>query len=126
MQIKLGQVILFSADVSRLVKFYQEFFGLSVIGEINPEWTVMNAGLVEIAFHRIGEQYLETMTEDFKADSNVKFVFEVDTDLIAFRKSLLDKNVDLGEIKQFPGADYIVCDGQDPEGNVFQLKQTLL
>ena len=39
------------------------------------------------------------------------------------REQLLNQHVPMREIKTFDNYDYCLCDGEDPEGNVFQLKQ---
>jgi hypothetical protein len=36
---------------------------------------------------------------------------------------LLDKNVPMKTIKTFDDYNYWLCEGKDPEGNTFQLKQ---
>ncbi|MGC4103785.1 VOC family protein [Ferruginibacter sp.] len=126
MQASLKTIIIFCADVEKLVQFYQQYFGLTIMGEANAHWTVLDAGAVQLAFHKIGEQFMPSSTAEFKVqDSNVKLVFEIDTDLAAFRQTLLDKKVAMGDIKHFTGAAYIACDGKDPEGNIFQLVQQL-
>ena len=125
MPVRLNKIIFFCTDVLRLVDFYRSNFGFQVVGEVDMHWTVLNAGTIEIAFHRIGDQYLSESTELMGENTNVKLVFNLDIDLIQFRKNLLDKKIALGEIKKFDGSNYIVCDGQDPEGNVFQLMQTV-
>lgn len=126
MQVRLEKIIIFCADVDKLVRFYQDCFQLTIIGEPDSNWTVLETGSVQIAFHKIGEEYLTTSPEAFKiTDSNVKIVFEIDSDLVSFRESLLGKKVDAGDIRQFPGFSYRFCDGQDPEGNVFQVIQNI-
>ena len=39
------------------------------------------------------------------------------------REALLARGVPMGEIKSYPGLTGPLCDGRDPEGNVFQLSQ---
>lgn len=126
MQTKLQSIIIFCADVEKLTNFYISNFGLTIDGVANNNWTVLNAGAVQLAFHKIGEQYLSVPPEQFRIeDSNVKIVFEVNSNLEELRKVLLSRNISIGEVKQFPGYPYAVCDGNDPEGNVFQLIQKL-
>ncbi len=121
----LEQIIVFCADVNRLVHFYQDCFGLEPEGEPDDQWRVMKAGPAKIAFHKIGDAWLDGKPEDFRADSNTKLVFVTGNDLAAFREELVSKQAAMGEIVQFPGVDFLVCDGHDPEGNVFQVKQYL-
>lgn len=59
-------------------------------------------------------------------ESNTKLVFEIKEELTSLRQELINKGVALREIKSFPGFDYLLCDGEDPEGNVFQLAQKLI
>ncbi len=125
MQAKLDKIIIFCADVERLVHFYRDHFGFSILGDTDKTWTVLDTGQTQIAFHKIGDQYLSNSEAPFQADSNVKLVFQIDEDLGLFRKNLLENKVDLDEIKQFPGYPYRTCDGRDPEGNVFQFVEYL-
>jgi predicted enzyme related to lactoylglutathione lyase len=121
MQIALYRIILFGQNIVKLKDFYTENFGLTIAEEIKDEWGVLKAGQMEIAFHKIGDAY-QTAGE-FKATSNTKLVFKVETDLTALRERLIGDGVLLGEIKSFAGINALFCDGEDPEGNVFQLEQ---
>jgi hypothetical protein len=56
-------------------------------------------------------------------ESNTKLVFEIEENIYVMRELLLQKNVKMREVKQFDGSDYLLCDGEYPEGNVFQLQQ---
>jgi hypothetical protein len=124
MTVTFNRIIIFCGDVNSLKVFYEGNFGFRVIEEITDEWVVLSAGFVEIAFHRIGEAYRNN-NEPFHADSNTKLVFEINGDIVAFRETLLKNGVQLNEIKSFKGFDYLLCDGEDPEGNIFQLKQII-
>ena len=122
MEITFNRVIIFCGDVNKLKTFYQDYFGFRLVEEIKDEWAVLNTGQTEIAFHKIGDAYRNN-DQPFRADSNTKLVFEISGDLEAFREDLLAKAVLVKEIKSFKGFDFILCDGEDPEGNVFQVKQ---
>ncbi len=125
MNISLNRIILFSKNVEGLRDFYMQHFNFKMVQEISGEWVVLNAGQMEIAFHKIGSDFTKENDEPFRVDSNTKLVFNIDSDLSAFREGLLGQGVALREIKSFPGFDYLLCDGEDPEGNVFQLSQKL-
>jgi hypothetical protein len=71
-----------------------------------------------------GAAYFPENGEPFKAESNTKIVFEVAEGLPALRESLLQKGVLLHDIKSFEPSLSLYCDGEDIEGNVFQLAQT--
>ena len=53
-----------------------------------------------------------------------KIVFSVTRELNDLRAELIRKGVPMGRIKSYPGLTGPLCDGTDPEGNVFQLEQT--
>lgn len=125
MNISLNRIILFSKNVEGLKNFYMQHFNFKLVQEISGEWVVLNAGQMEIAFHKIGSDFTKENDEPFRVDSNTKLVFNIDSDLSAFGENLLRQGVALREIKSFPGFDYLLCDGEDPEGNVFQLSQKL-
>jgi len=125
MNISLNRIILFGNDVEALKDFYMQHFNFMLLEEINGEWVVLNAGQTEIAFHKIGSDFINESDEPFRVDSNTKLVFNIDSDLSAFRENLLHQGVALQDIKSFPGFNYLLCDGEDPEGNVFQLSQKL-
>ncbi|MCO5948367.1 VOC family protein [Mucilaginibacter flavidus] len=125
MNISLNRIILFGKDVEGLKDFYMQHFNFKLLEEISGEWVVLNAGAIEMAFHKIGSDFITESDEPFRVDSNSKLVFNVDSDLTAFCAGLMQQGVVLRDIKSFPGFNYLLCDGEDPEGNVFQLSQKL-
>ncbi|MFC1225228.1 VOC family protein [Pedobacter sp. BG31] len=118
---KLSRIILFGNDISALKDFYQSIFNFSLIEEIENEWLVFNAGAIEIAFHRIGKSFRND--DNFRAESNLKMVFSIEEDIEEVRKRLIERGAKMKDIKSFEGIDYLFCDGEDIEGNVFQLSQ---
>lgn len=119
MKISLSRIIIFGRDINRLKNFYADNFNLPVTEEIPNEWVVLNAGAIEIALHKIGEAYLN---DDTPKANNTKLVFHIDGDLQQFRQKLLDKGALMRDVKSFAGNSSRFCDGEDPEGNVFQLE----
>jgi len=87
------------------------------------EWLLLKAGACKIRLHKIGEAYLRKIPEDFKAKNNTKLVFEIKDDIHKVRQTLLAKNVAMREVKTFGKYGFYICDGEDVEGNIFQLKQ---
>lgn len=119
----LNRIILFGNDITGLKEFYQSVFKLVLIEEIENEWMVFKAGQMELALHRIGAEY---SNEFFKAQSNTKMVFTITEEIASLRAELIEKGVHMKEIKSFEGIDFLFCDGEDIEGNVFQLSQKKL
>ena len=117
MTARLTRVILYVHDVDKLSAFYCEAFGFVPVEEITGEWAVLRAGAGELALHRVGAAY-RGMTPG--RDSNAKLVFAIDMPVADKRQALLQRGVPMGEIKSY-GPSGPLCDGRDPEGNVFQL-----
>lgn len=123
MKFHLATIILFAQDVDRLKTFYVDIFNLDIAEEVESEWLLLQAGNCRIGIHKIGEQYLHSNQENSKSENNTKLVFEVDEDIFEVREKLLRQNVFIREIKTFENYGFWLCDGTDPEGNVFQLSQ---
>lgn len=125
MTLNLNTIILFVQNVDKLKSFYSGILKLEVAEEIKSEWLLLKAGNCSIGLHRIGEEYRDESKNEFDYESNIKIVFEMDEDINIIREELISKKVVMREIKLFEDYGYFVCDGVDPEGNVFQLKQKI-
>jgi hypothetical protein len=121
----LSRIIIFGHDVDKLKTFYVDNFNFLVSEEMSGYWIVLKAGQMEIALHKIGPEYEPKNKEGFRAESNTKLVFQVRDNLKKIRQDLLNQSIPMGEIKSFKGIDALFCDGEDPEGNVFQIEQRL-
>ncbi|RKR05599.1 LOW QUALITY PROTEIN: hypothetical protein C8C82_5294 [Flavobacterium sp. 81] len=122
MNAKLDAIILYVKNIQLLKKFYVENFNLKVLEE-DEIWVLLNAGNVNIGFHKIGEKYMQQINPNHKFDNNTKSFFEIDDDLQMIRKEFIEKNIPMRELKTFDNYNFWLCDGIDPEGNVFQLKK---
>jgi catechol-2,3-dioxygenase len=122
MKINFNTLIIFVQDVPKLKMFYTEILEMEIVEEIPGEWLLLKAGNCQIALHKTGSQY-STPGSEFKVDNNTKVVFEIDEDIYKLREQLLKKNVKLKEVKTFDNYNYWLCDGEDPEGNIFQFRQ---
>ena len=119
----LHSIILYVQNVQHLRSFYTRVFNLEVIEEYQDTWVLLKAGNAHIGLHRIGEQYLDKKAAPFKFHNNTKLVLEIKQDIHVLREQLIGQQVAMREIKTFENYDYWLCDGEDPEGNVFQLRQ---
>ena len=122
MKLSLETVVIYCFDVDLLKHFYSSNFELPVIEEIKDEWVVLDAGTCTIGLHRVGEAYrhLQPSASDEK---NTKLIFETDDEIFALREEFIKNGISMKEIKSFDGYPFWLCDGADPEGNVFQLKK---
>jgi len=123
LKVNLETIIFYVQDVESLKLFYINTFNLKVVEEYESLWALLEAGNMKIGLHRIGEQYIDEHKGKFKFHNNTKIVFEIDVDINKVRANLINQNVPMRELKTFDNYDYWLCDGEDPEGNVFQLKQ---
>lgn len=121
MPFHLSRLILYVHDVALLKSFYQTHFALTVSEEIENEWVVLNAGAVELALHRVGAPYRDLAATPNR--SNAKLVFSVESGLAELHDKLVQTGVPMRGLKRYDGFPYLMCDGEDPEGNVFQLSQ---
>ena len=121
----LGRIIIFGHLVDKLKTFYVDNFDFAVVEEIKDQWIVLNAGQIELAIHKIGPGYVPEEGKEFRVESNTKFVFYISDNLEGFRQRLVDKGVVMGDIQSYQGIDSLFCDGEDPEGNVFQIEQRI-
>ncbi len=126
MKLNLNTIIFYVQDVYSLKKFYSNVLGLEIIEDDESVWALLRAGNGYVGLHKIGDEYLSKIKDGYKFDNNAKLVFQIQEDIIEARQLLIYKNVSMREIKTFDNYDYWLCDGQDPEGNVFQLKQKKL
>jgi predicted enzyme related to lactoylglutathione lyase len=123
MYASLDRIILYVQDVERLANFYKDAFQLPIVEEIKGEWAVLRIGACQLALHRVGEPYRVADTSSWQVETNAKLVISVTRDLRELRAELMSKGVPMRAIKSFPGLTGPLCDGTDPEGNVFQLAQ---
>lgn len=123
MKLNFDSIIMFVEDVEKLKLFYVDILKLEIVEELPSEWLLLKAGNSNIGLHKIGKEYLDNSEGELKFHSNTKIVFETGEDIHQLREQLLNKGVKLKEIKTFDNYRYWLCDGEDPEGNIFQLKQ---
>jgi catechol 2,3-dioxygenase-like lactoylglutathione lyase family enzyme len=122
MNFNISRIILYVQDVDLLKDFYQQHFHFHAIENIPGEWVLLHGGGVQLALHQVGEAYRKPGAQS-GLGSNAKIVVNVTEPLTTVRKRMLQAGVPVQNIKSYPGFPYELCDGQDPEGNVFQLMQ---
>lgn len=123
MKLNLDTVVLYVQNIDRLREFYRDVLGLEIVEDDKSVWVLLKAGSGYVGLHKIGDQYLNKIEEGYQFDNNTKIVFTIDDDINMVRQQLSDIGVSMREIKNYDNYDYLLCDGQDPEGNVFQLKK---
>lgn len=105
---KMVRVILFTAQMDAMSKFYGEMLGLKQISE-EKGWREFAAGGVRIALHSGSSS---------PGRKGPKIVFYA-KDVAALREMLVARGANFGKVRQ--GDVFCLCDGKDPDGNPVQL-----
>jgi predicted enzyme related to lactoylglutathione lyase len=119
MQLKFSRLILFCKDVGLMQDFYATHFGLTVVEGGGSDWVLLRSGDFEIGLHAIPAAYQPEGKPG--EDSNVKLVFAVAEPMDDCLARLRAGGVSLREPQRHDGHAGMFCDGEDVEGNVFQL-----
>ena len=118
--------VLYAKDLRRLVDFYASVVG-SEPRTVEPGYATLASGPSHFVIVRIPKRIADTIAiaapPEPREDTPLKLVFAVD-DIAQAREraAALGGAVNAVEREwEFEGAT--MCDGHDPEGNVFQLRQ---
>jgi len=105
--------VLFVRDVARVTAFYEAVAGLPVT-EAAPTWARLGTGAFELVVHGIPPERRE--------DAVTKLIFPV-ADIAVARAAALRLGGELNAPdREWQLGASRVCDGVDPDGNVFQVR----
>jgi catechol 2,3-dioxygenase-like lactoylglutathione lyase family enzyme len=108
MRFGIRRVILFTTNFAVMRDFYRDKIGLEIIEE-EDGWADFDAGLIRLALHEVR----------FKGtEGPFKLAFYCE-DVEAGCAELTVRGVKMGKITRFGSIE--LCDGQDPDGNKFQI-----
>ena len=107
MKLSIRRVILFVANVAKCSEFYEKKLGLKLRSR-SDGFVDFDAGGCSLALHRGTPRPART-----------KICFYA-SDVSKARAALVERGVKMGR-DPGPGQGLKLCDGRDPEGNVFQL-----
>lgn len=108
----MSRVMLFIKDVPKVAAFYRDILGLEPVGDITHEWAELLADGCAVALHHAPKPLSE------RGSPSAKIVFGV-RDVAAAKTLIESRGAKMGKISSFSGID--ICDGLDPEGNLFQI-----
>lgn len=118
---KLSRVILFVKDMDRMTAFYRDVIGLAPAAGAAEGFTPLDGEGCQLALHAIPAEYATgielKVPPEPRTSTPMKVCFYSDNPL-AVRDALLERGVVMREPSQF--GDLVLCDGLDPEGNIFQ------
>ncbi len=105
---KLARIILFTARMDAMTKFYGDVLGLELVSE-EKGWREFDAGGARIALHS---------GPSSPGRKGPKIVFYA-KDVAATREYLVARGAKFGKARH--GDKLSLCDGKDPDGNPIQL-----
>ncbi len=112
---KLATVIVFVRDVTAMKAFYGGVIGMEIVEDAGG-WVRLDGGGTSVALHALPGEPAGNGAP--RRDAYVKLAFHA-SDIDGERERLMAAGVTMGEVVRF-GA-IALCDGVDPEGNVFQV-----
>jgi catechol 2,3-dioxygenase-like lactoylglutathione lyase family enzyme len=115
--VRLGQVIVFVADIAKMRAFYESAFELRAVEEADG-WVRFDAGGTYFALHTLRGEPAAAEPPVPREDTYIKLTFHVG-DVAAARERLAGLGARMREPKSWGGRTF--CDGIDPEGNVIQI-----
>jgi predicted enzyme related to lactoylglutathione lyase len=124
--LKAGAVI-FAKDVARVARFYEQLLSFSVV-HTSCDYVVLDSKDIQLVIHaiptRIADSISISVPPVVRAQTPIKLIFPV-ANLVEARASASFLGGQVGAAdKEWGTQSFRACDGHDPEGNVFQLRQT--
>jgi len=116
----LNRIIIFVGDVEKCARFYTECFGFTALSgdHAAAEWMELDTGGCRLAFHKAHGTHGPIDKPTGSSMNPHKIVFYAE-DVAAARAAVVARGALMGEIRTF--GSLRLCDGQDPEGHVFQI-----
>ncbi len=120
--------VLYAIDIERSGAFYEAVVGLAET-QRDADFLVLERGGFQLVVHAVPAHIASTITLTVpphrREETPIKLIFVV-LDLDAARKIVADRGGVLnGPDREWQFQNWRVCDGHDPEGNVFQLRVSI-
>jgi len=114
----LNSIIIFVGNVNKCADFYRDTFGFTALPSEDADWIELDTGGCRLAFHKAhgSKGRIDSPTGGPMNPHKIVFYAE---NVEATRDAIVARGAKMGEIRKFGSLAY--CDGQDPEGHVFQI-----
>jgi predicted enzyme related to lactoylglutathione lyase len=118
-------LFVYAKDKERIARFYEVIAGMTRLHEA-AEITVLESRDIQLLVHRIPSAIADsiqiTSPPARREDTALKFFFTVPS-LHAAREKAAELGGQVGD-ENWTGPGFIACNAMDPEGNVFQLRES--
>ncbi len=120
----VARVIVFAVDMAKMTAFYEDVLGLErVVGDDDPtEFVSLRSGPIQLSLHRVPDRFARDIEiadpPEPRHGTPLKVAFGVD-DVAATRTALESRGARMDPVRVF--GELHLCDGVDPEGNIFQI-----
>lgn len=124
MKLGISRVIIFAKDMEKMASFYGSVLGLPCVETVDDsaEFVSFDAGAIDLALHGIPEKYARSLQISdppvAREGTPIKVAFGVES-VNETRRELESRGATMGPVREFGALQ--LCDGTDPEGNIFQL-----
>lgn len=119
-------LFLYAKDSDRISKFYESVAGMSTIHK-TEDLTVLESPDIQLIVHKIPNQIARdidiTSPPQKRENTALKFFFTVPS-LDSARTNARDLGGDVFS-ENWSGPGFVVCNAMDPEGNVFQVRESV-
>lgn len=119
-------LFLYAKDSERISKFYESIAGMSTIHK-TEDLTVLESPDIQLLVHKIPSQISRdidiTSPPQKRENTALKFFFTVPS-LDSARTNARDLGGDVFN-ENWSGPGFVVCNAMDPEGNVFQVRESV-
>ena len=119
-------LFLYAKDIHRLTHFYEFVLGMHRLHEL-PGLIVLQADGVQLVVHEIPPDIADTITiaspPRKRENTALKFFFTVPS--IAAARSAATAQGGEVDSEHWTGPGFVVCNACDPEGNVFQVRESV-
>ena len=119
--------VLFAKDLPRMAKFYEQLLSMTIIiAEVDH--IVLESDVFQLVLHAIPKQIAKSITitspPTRRTDVPVKLIFPVPSIADARPKALALGGKLNPKSKEWEARGFRACDGNDPEGNIVQFRES--
>lgn len=119
-------VVLFTINLQRLAHYYEQVVGMHIVKSASDH-IVLEVGTFRLTVHQIPDQYAKNVAIKVppvvRESGAIKLSFRVDSILRSRQAAAELGGLVYGPDREWSNDETTICDGYDPDGNVFQLFQ---